>query len=503
MTSRLFIQAIRRHRTLFIALLLITAGAGAALWYWLPLPRHTGAVVFHVASQPPTVLAPTSESRVDFHTYRQTQSSLVRKRHVLTEALSRPEIANQSIVRSQTDPVAWLERHLVVDFRSGTEVMRVTLEGNEPNELRAVLAAVSRSYLAEVDEGENGQRRRRLEKLDAARQEQQERLGVVQKQIDIIAVRLGSKDGTSLALQDQMAREELGHATRELNDIEAQVQFLGKPAGKTDETVPVELVNERLRLDPGLALLEADAAKARDRAAEIAALLKPGSTTPALTRARDDAKTAEDRLERATAALRRRIESTIKVERAAAATEKQSATADELKRLTKRQRAVEGQIEDLKARIAATSQARVDLENLKAQMGQIDKLGPSLTEETERLRLELGAPSRVTLTEEPYTLSGIEGNRRLKMTLLGVMGVFLAGYGGLVGWEYRSRASRTSATPPMDSASACLAPSRPPAGTPSIWPGRTTRSEPWPRRSTRREPSCFMVPSTGACVRSS
>jgi len=166
-SGRLFIQAIRRHPLLFAGVILLTALGGAAIWYALPLPRNTGAVVFHVASQPPTVLGPTAEARVDFNTYRQTQSALVKKRQVLTAAVRDPAVAALPIVRSQSDPVAWLEQSLLVDFRSGPEVMRVTLEGNDPDQLRTILAAVSRCYLEEVDEQENGQRRRRLEKLSA------------------------------------------------------------------------------------------------------------------------------------------------------------------------------------------------------------------------------------------------------------------------------------------------------------------------------------------------
>src|SRR6266480_1224378 len=137
-SGRLFVQAIRRHPLLFTGIVLLTTLGGAAIWYALPLPRNTGAVVFHVASQPPTVLGPTAEGRVDFNTYRQTQAALVRKRQVLAAAVRQPGVAELPIVRSQSDPVAWLEQALVVDFRAGPEVMRLTLEGNDPDQLRAV-----------------------------------------------------------------------------------------------------------------------------------------------------------------------------------------------------------------------------------------------------------------------------------------------------------------------------------------------------------------------------
>src|SRR5439155_14140663 len=57
----------------------------------------------------------------------------------------------------------------------------------------------------------------------------------------------------------------------------------------------------------------------------------------------------------------------------------------------------------------------------------------------ERLRLELGAPPRVTLAEEPFLAVGLEGNKRLKITLAGMLAVFVTGFGGLVLFEYRTR----------------------------------------------------------------
>jgi polysaccharide biosynthesis transport protein len=440
-SGRLFIQAIRRHPLLFTTIVLLTALAGAAIWYTLPLPRNTGAVVFHVAAQPPTVLGPTAEARVDFNTYRQTQAALVKKRQVLTAAVRQPAVAALPIVRSQSDSVAWLEQSLVVDFRSGPEVMRVTLEGNDPDQLRTILAAVARSYLDEVDEQENGQRRSRLEKLTEAQREHQNRLDGFQKQIDGIALRLGSNDGTTLALLDQMTREELGHANRDLADIEAQLQAAvpPKPVAPKEATVPAGLVDERLRRDPGIAQLEADAARAHERVVELERLLKPGATTPALNRARDDAKAADDRLARTKAELRPKLEATILAERREAAEKADTAAADEAARLKKRQLAISNRIEEMRTKIGTNTRARIELENLKSQAGHMDKLGASLSDEIDRLRVELGASPRVTLAEEPYALSGIEGNRRMKMTLLAVVGLFLAGYGGLVAWEYKTR----------------------------------------------------------------
>ena len=179
--GRLLFQAVRRHPVLFTLVLLATLATGYGLWWALPLPRTSGAVVFHVAVNPPAVLAPTADSRTDFQAYRQTQAALVRKRDVLAAALGRPEVRDLPSVREQADPVGWLDRRLYVDFRVGAEFMRVSMEGDDPNEVLPILHAVRDAYMAEVDERENGTRRRRLEQLEEVQKQHRERQAKTQK----------------------------------------------------------------------------------------------------------------------------------------------------------------------------------------------------------------------------------------------------------------------------------------------------------------------------------
>src|SRR5262245_39036663 len=365
-SGRLFWQAVRRHPVLFLGVLLLTVAAGAALWKWLPLPRYTATVVFQVNSQAPAVLAPPAEGRVDFSSYRQTQSALIHKRQVLANALSQPESRNLAFVRSHQDPVTALDQQLVVDFRAGTEFMRVTLEGDDPGEQRAILQGLTRSYLAEVDERENGQRRARLAKLEEVRREHQGRLDTFQKGIDAIAVRLGSKDGATLALMDQLTREELGQASRELTEIEAQLQVAtpekdARPGGPAPEpkeklkakspTVSSALVDDQLRREGAIAILEAELARAKEQLVEVEKLFNPGTVNATITKARDAVKAAEDRLTRTRAELRPKIEAALRDQMALeeekrrdqAALDEQKVTAqnnDAVNRLKRRQQAI-------------------------------------------------------------------------------------------------------------------------------------------------------------------
>ncbi|HVK08608.1 MAG TPA: hypothetical protein VM597_07505, partial [Gemmataceae bacterium] len=159
-------QAVRRHPIAVLILVVLGTAAGAAVWFLLPLPKLTGVTVFHIAPQPPAVFAPTPESRVDFPTYKGTQTSLVRQRQVLSKALSDPEAKNLPTVHKEPDPLAYLDRNLQVDFKLGPEFMRVSIEGDDEAELMAILKAVSTAYLDKVDQMDNGRKSERKKDLE-------------------------------------------------------------------------------------------------------------------------------------------------------------------------------------------------------------------------------------------------------------------------------------------------------------------------------------------------
>ena len=64
--------------------------------------------------------------------------------------------------------------------------------------------------------------------------------------------------------------------------------------------------------------------------------------------------------------------------------------------------------------MADANHARIDLENLRQETTTTDRFAQAVTEEAERLRLELGAPPRVTVSEEPFIGGGLESNRRAR-----------------------------------------------------------------------------------------
>ena len=107
-------------------------------------------------------------------------------RFTLQAVVKQPEIQQLGVVRAQADPAAWLEDNLRVSF-DAPELMRVEIDGEPVDELRTILDALAKVYLADVDARDNGARRERLRKLEETYRTYRAELERFQKRITDIA----------------------------------------------------------------------------------------------------------------------------------------------------------------------------------------------------------------------------------------------------------------------------------------------------------------------------
>jgi capsular exopolysaccharide synthesis family protein len=452
LNHRVVLHAVSRYPILFAVVVLLSAGTAASVWFFLPLPKVTAVVVFHVAVQPPSLLPGASSDGVPFPSYKQSQASLVKSRMTLSSVLKQPGVSGLGVVRmADNDPLSWLERSLVVDPKSTSELMRVTLEGEDGEELVAVLRAVAKVYLANADERDNGARKRKLAKLEESQQSYRAEVDRYQGQIDKIALALGSKDGPTLAALDAIHKEDLRLAAHDLSV--AREQFLlaerelaawdaantPKP-GAVDPSpvaIPEAAVNRELQQDRMHLDLEAAVVRAEQALTKAKNDFDEGS--PALVAARDKLLEAQAKRDKYRTEQRVVIETRLREIHRQTEKARRDVSQHKLAGLAQRVQVNEERLETAKKAIAKSNEHRIDLDNYKRLSEQNEQLSLQMSREVERLKIELGAPPRVTLAEEPYALSGLEGNRRLKYALMAGVAVFLIGFGGLVGWEYRSR----------------------------------------------------------------
>lgn len=454
LNHRLVIYAIRRRPLAVAAVVALAAGAVAAVWLCLPLPKVTAAVVFHVAVREPRLLG-SGDGGTPFASYRQAQTALVKSRTTYNSALKHPGVSSLGVVAREPDPLGWLDRKLVVDPKSsGSEFMRVTIEGDDGEELKVLLQAVAKSYLAGVDERDNGERRRKLAKLEESQHGYRATVDRFQKQIDSIALAIGASDAATLAALDVIHKEDLRRATYDRSVARDQYVLAERELAAWDAAaapkpgeagpavaVPESAIERELQQDRTLAELEAALSRATTELARVAKDFEEGA--PALIRAREkaeEAKASRDKYrmsQRATVEARLR-EVTREAQKQAGANQRAD-LQNKLAACGQRIQVAEDRLTAARKQIEKANEHRIDLDNYKRQIEHNEQLSKEMAKEIERLRVEIGAPSRVVLHEEPHTVTGFEGNRRLKFAALAGLGVLLLGFSGLVGWEYRTR----------------------------------------------------------------
>jgi capsular exopolysaccharide synthesis family protein len=448
LNHRLVLQAIRRRPLRSLAVVAFAITMALAVWFFLPLPKVTAAVVFQVATQRPRLLdSDGPDGDAPFASYRASQASLVKSHATLNATLRQPGILDLKVIRTATpDPLSWLDRKLTVDSKSGTEFMRVTIEGEDPEELMAVLRALAKCYLDQVDERDNGARKQKLKKLEESQQGYRKEVTDSQSKIDDVARSLGSKDGPTLAAIDTFHKDDLRRTAFDLNVLKDQhalaVRELAAWEAANKAGVPPVIIAEatverELKQDRTLTDLDAAWAKAMEDVAKARKDFDEGSAVVMRAREKvEEAKTKRDR-------YRTEIRQTIltRLQESAQQTERGRGEVLEkqVESLAQRVQVARDRFETTKQDIAKLNERRIELENLKRVIEHNEKLSSTMAQGIERLKVELGAPPRVSMLEEPHTLTGIEGNRRLKFSLMACIGALGFGFVGLVGWEYTSR----------------------------------------------------------------
>jgi capsular exopolysaccharide synthesis family protein len=460
-TARSVLHAVKRRPLTLVGVALLAAAVGAGVWFFLPLPKSTAAMVFYVAPSRPSLLDGNTGGG-DAHSYRQSQTTLIKRRLTLNNILKQPNVQQLEVVRKQPEPLAWLEHTLKAETKFNNDFITVSLEGDNAEELQVILDALSKAYLADVDERDNGARRERLRKLEETNRTYRAEVERFHKRIDTIALALGSKDGATLAVVDSLMKDELRTAIRELATARDNLQLaeLASTSGVEDKggagtdrllpwgagaaqpngavVTPLEIENE-MRLDPVLKQLEAEVAAARQVLATTQALFRDGERRPSVVQAEEKVKAAEQKRDAYRAERRPAIEAVLRKRSEETAQSKAAAAKVAAETLKSRVELAKAKVGDIQKGIAKSNDYRIELENIKSLIAQTEKLSETLGGTIERLKVELGAPPRVTLADEPFAVKGLEGNRRLKFTLMAALGVLVAGFAAVVGWEHRAR----------------------------------------------------------------
>jgi succinoglycan biosynthesis transport protein ExoP len=241
---------------------LILAGVGAGLAWITYKPKYTAwAAIYLVPSKPPLVAgAPRGDDFRIKEDFQRTQVYMIRSRDVLKTVLKKDDVRDLTTIRKLENPADWLAAELQAGFVGGTDICRVSLSGENPEEIALIVNALKDVYIAHVVNGAKKGEGDHYEKIEGAMGQVDERIRKLNGEIRVLAETLKTGDSKVLTLRQRMAVEEFGLVKRELSGLESQfrrtVALLAVQRvhlkNNDKEQVPAELIEETLDNHPAV-----------------------------------------------------------------------------------------------------------------------------------------------------------------------------------------------------------------------------------------------------------
>jgi capsular exopolysaccharide synthesis family protein len=201
-----YVHALRRRWLISLVIALPLSAIAAFLTWTLQPQLFTTISLLELAPiDTPLVFTTVDQAHGGpsgtFDTFKKTQKLMVTQRFLLTRALDpdkHPAVLKFAVLKSQQDPVDWLEQHLSVSFPDDSQIMKVALTADESAGLSEIVNSVVEEYYDAVVESEQRRKRDRLGQLRSAYEQASEELRKKRQSLKALAQNVGSADKGAL-----------------------------------------------------------------------------------------------------------------------------------------------------------------------------------------------------------------------------------------------------------------------------------------------------------------
>jgi antitoxin component HigA of HigAB toxin-antitoxin module len=290
--------------------------------------------------------------------YKFGQRQIMCSQSVLSSALQSPDLDQLPAVRSRINAATWVENGLVVDFPGDSEIMRIAFTDSNPKTAAAIVNAVTNAYLHETD--------------DIEVRKHQARLTILKSTLDDSEVGIGSKLDEAKRMLDGLSPNDKNapppkkrtawkhfvtrrseHQRKLFERMRSNLALV--EMGLARDASSVELQNFHLaRMIDGYAEISPEQSDLQSKIDRMRRLVEHNESvapnSPALKKQRNDLKLAEQEM---------------------------------------------AEVKELAELLEPHGRAPLEVEILRAEMKQIEKLSVDLEREIESLRVELRVEPRV------------------------------------------------------------------------------------------------------------
>jgi capsular polysaccharide biosynthesis protein len=261
-----FLHSLRRRWLLALGMGLVFGGVATAV-LWFMFPESSSAVaLFRVSSEEPNLVfrGVANETR-QFDILQKTQLALLKSHFVLQAAVRDPSIANLGALAGEDDPIQWLSQRVSVNFPQESEILSISLSGDEHSEdLRLIVDAVANAYQEQVIFAD---RNRKLSTRDVLRKSLAKLNDEIRRKMEDfqeLAKEIGSPD---LESSDAESRLLLSEISRQLGEfaalrnaaMELQAEFEIAQLHLKDPMLLEAQIDEMLTADPTVGMLQQQA----------------------------------------------------------------------------------------------------------------------------------------------------------------------------------------------------------------------------------------------------
>jgi capsular exopolysaccharide synthesis family protein len=443
-------RALRRRWMLAVSLGTVVAAAVAAVaWLLLP-PKYTVSAQLHVASTPYYFLYrdPDATGR-EFTTYLKTQLGRIKNRFVLNAALKKDTVQGLELVRSQAEPLMWLENELQTETQENSEFAWVSMVGTDAAAQTAIINAVVQSYIDEVITAELKRKSQRVAELEKYFTQINEKVRLKKETVRKMAEDLGTSEREALTQQQVNLRAYAGelsrqHAALKFQVLGAESRLKAHKVRQPDLQklpIPEKAINDAMSADSTVKQMILKLNALETVVSEYKYSTDP--TWPTRVKAERQRDEVKKELDAAMAKLRGEA---VKQLQEKAQDDYGMALAQlgkDLEVLVSQRDTLAAEMEQLKVMDQKLGTSTTELEMLKDDIKQEAKAQDKINDELHVLRIELNAPPRVSIAQE----AGIQKKdmkRLLAALVLGPIGASLGVCLIVAWWEFRARRIQTA-----------------------------------------------------------
>ena len=184
---------------------------------------ETVEALIRVHATQPALLKEEKFDIIEFEVYKRTQGLLVLSRPVLDAALQDFGAGKSPLLKGEHDQVAWLLDNLRVEVPKDSEILRLTLSGDDHAETAKLVDAVVDAYFKVVVTGELNDHRRRREDLERRRESYLDDLRARTSDIQALSSALGTSDSDKGRLKTELLAKDAAFWHEQSRKLEAKL----------------------------------------------------------------------------------------------------------------------------------------------------------------------------------------------------------------------------------------------------------------------------------------